>query len=124
MPQPDRVFGLSGFYGCINSRGNDLYCRRHDHPADGVDHRAQASCQIPGHVENIFVKVEGYTSQPEELAGYKGKTGKAITDLRPAGTAMIDDQRVDVVSRGEYIDKGASIRVLAVDGNRVVVKKL
>lgn len=68
-------------------------------------------------------KAEGYTSQPEELEGYQGKTGKAITDLRPAGTAMIDDQRVDVVSRGEYIEKGASILVLAVDGNRVVVKK-
>jgi membrane-bound ClpP family serine protease len=66
----------------------------------------------------------GYTSQSEALAGWLGKTGEAITDLRPAGTAKIEGKRVDVVSRGEYIGKGSQIRVTAVDGNRVVVREI
>lgn len=66
----------------------------------------------------------GYTSQSEALAGWLGKTGEAITDLRPAGTAKIEGKRVDVVSRGEYINKGSLIRVTAVDGNRVVVREI
>jgi membrane-bound ClpP family serine protease len=78
----------------------------------------------PATLKTSLSRSQGFTSQSEELAGYKGKTGKAITDLRPAGAATIEDQRVDVVSRGEYIEKGASVLVLAVDGNRVVVKKI
>ncbi len=68
-------------------------------------------------------KADGYSSQPEALESFKDKTGTAITDLRPAGTAMIENKRVDVVSRGEYIEKGAAVVVLAIEGNRVVVKK-
>lgn len=69
-------------------------------------------------------RVDGYTSQPEALSAYTGKTGTALTDLRPAGTAMIESQRVDVVTRGEYIERGAAVVVLAIEGNRVVVKKI
>lgn len=66
----------------------------------------------------------GFSSQPEALAAYLGKTGTAITDLRPAGTARIEEKRVDVVSRGEYINKGSQVRVTAVEGNRVVVREI
>lgn len=66
----------------------------------------------------------GYSSQSEALAAYLGKTGTAITDLRPAGTARIEEKRVDVVSRGEYINKGSQVRVTAVEGNRVVVREI
>jgi membrane-bound serine protease (ClpP class) len=69
-------------------------------------------------------RADGYTSQSEGLLTLKGKAGTALTDLRPAGAAMIESRRVDVVSRGEYIEKGASIVVLAIEGNRVVVKKI
>jgi membrane-bound serine protease (ClpP class) len=78
----------------------------------------------PVTLKTSLSKEDGYTSQPEALLSYKGKTGAALTDLRPAGTAMIDNKRVDVVSRGEYIEKGADIVVLAIEGNRVVVKKI
>ncbi len=53
-----------------------------------------------------------------------GKNGKAITDLRPSGTAEIDGKRVDVVTDSEYIDKGSEIEVIEVEGIRVVVKKV
>ncbi|GMR25475.1 MAG: NfeD family protein [Ignavibacteria bacterium] len=53
-----------------------------------------------------------------------GKKGVAITTLRPAGTAKIDGNRVDVVSESEYIEKGQKIKVIAVEGIRVVVKEI
>ena len=52
-----------------------------------------------------------------------GKEGIAHSDLRPAGYAMIDGQRVDVVSEGGMISKGTKLRVVKVEGNRVVVRK-
>jgi len=52
------------------------------------------------------------------------KQGVAHTTLRPTGTALIDGTRVDVVTRGEMIEAKARIRVIAVEGNRVVVTAL
>jgi membrane-bound serine protease (ClpP class) len=50
-----------------------------------------------------------------------GKTGVAENLLRPGGTIHIEGRRVDVVTRGEPIEAGARVRVLEVEGNRVVV---
>lgn len=68
-------------------------------------------------------KADGVTSQSEILGGYMGKTGITLTNLRPAGTARIDGRRVDVVSRGEFIEKDKPVLVIAVEGNRVVVRE-
>ena len=65
----------------------------------------------------------GVSSQSPELMQYLDKEGRAITDLHPAGTAMIDGKRLDVVSRGEYIEKDAGLLVVNVSGNRIVVRK-
>jgi len=66
----------------------------------------------------------GYASAPESDAQLLGKTGRASSALRPAGIAEIDGRRVDVVSEGELIDAGQSIRVTRVDGNRIVVRPI
>lgn len=52
------------------------------------------------------------------------RTGVAITLLRPSGTAFINGKRVDVVTEGALIDQGASIKVVAVEGMRVVVREV
>lgn len=51
------------------------------------------------------------------------KTGVAHSDLRPAGFALIDGQRVDVVGEGGLIPKGEPIKVVRVEGHRIVVRK-
>ncbi len=56
-------------------------------------------------------------------SGLISKAGVVESDLRPAGMARIDGRRVDVVSRGEPIEKGAPILVVEVSGNRVVVAR-
>ncbi|MBN1815799.1 MAG: hypothetical protein JW828_00470 [Sedimentisphaerales bacterium] len=53
-----------------------------------------------------------------------GDTGRAITRLRPAGEADFDGRVVDVVSQGEFIEAGKSVRILEIRGNRVVVREL
>jgi len=68
-------------------------------------------------------KDNGYSSQSEDLKDFAGGNGTALTTLRPAGTALIHDQRVDVVSRGEYIEKGTAVEVVAVEGNQVIVRQ-
>jgi membrane-bound serine protease (ClpP class) len=64
----------------------------------------------------------GYASAPESDRQWLGKQGTAESPLRPAGIADIDGRRVDVVSQGEWIDAGARIEVIRVDGNRIVVR--
>lgn len=59
----------------------------------------------------------------ESLEKYLGKEGRALTDLRPAGTAELEGERVDVLTRGEYLEAGTELIVTEVGGNRVVVKK-
>lgn len=54
-----------------------------------------------------------------------GSEGTALTELRPAGIARFGaNRRIDVVTEGEYISRGARIRVLQVTGNRVVVAQV
>ena len=52
-----------------------------------------------------------------------GVGGIAITDLRPAGSAMINGNRVDVVTEGDYITRETEIIVKQVEGSKIVVKK-
>ncbi len=50
-----------------------------------------------------------------------GRDGVALTDLRPAGTARIGEERVDVVTEGEYVAQGSAVRVIRSEGYRHVV---
>ena len=52
-----------------------------------------------------------------------GKDGITVTNLRPSGKALIAGEKLDVVSRGEYIEKNSEISVHAVSGNQIVVVK-
>ena len=52
------------------------------------------------------------------------QTGSAFTSLRPSGTALIHGQRVDVVTEGALIEKGTPIKVVGIEGLRVVVRAI
>ena len=55
----------------------------------------------------------------EELVG---KTGTALTPLRPSGIALIDGKRYSVETQATFVEKGSEITVLSVDGPRITVK--
>jgi len=63
---------------------------------------------------------KGFVSFPSDT-NLIGKTGIAYTTLRPGGTALIDDRKVDVVADSEYIEKDKKIKVIRVEGIKVVV---
>ncbi|MCG9969464.1 hypothetical protein L9W92_15750 [Pelotomaculum terephthalicicum JT] len=67
---------------------------------------------------------EGYVAPAPELSLYAGKEGVALTPLRPAGSAELDGRRLDVVTEGEFIPKGRPVKVIKVEGTRVVVKEI
>ena len=64
----------------------------------------------------------GYVSNRNrtELIGLSGHT---LTDLRPSGTVVIEDERVDVVTEGGFIKKGALVKIIKVEGSRIVVRE-
>jgi membrane-bound serine protease (ClpP class) len=66
---------------------------------------------------------EGVITGAIKYKNLEGMIGDTVTDLRPSGKAVIDNQRIDVVSEGEYIPKGQKIKVLKVTGSRIVVRK-
>ena len=55
---------------------------------------------------------------------YMGREADAWTDLRPAGTITLDGRKVDVVTAGEPVARGKRVRVVKVEGNRVVVRAI
>ncbi len=67
---------------------------------------------------------QGGGTEAQDLTDLQDKEGVASTALRPAGIAVIENQRVDVVSEGGYIERGTSIRVIAIDGPRVIVARV
>lgn len=66
---------------------------------------------------------KGFTAA-ESRTHLEGMTGRAINALRPAGSAEIGDQRIDVITSGEYIEAGTEIRVVSVRGSRVEVREV
>ena len=69
-------------------------------------------------------RTDGFQAPPQDLVNLVGKSGKSITPLRPAGAALINDQRVDVVTLGDFINADVEIEVILVEGSRVVVRSL
>lgn len=72
--------------------------------------------------ENISGQ-SGYTSD-HKFEHLLSKRGIALTDLRPSGTVIIDDKRIDVVTEGEYITKNKEVEVILVEGSKIVVHEI
>lgn len=62
----------------------------------------------------------GYTSEHTSKS-LMGMEGIALTDLRPSGAALINGNRIDVVTEGDFINHDSKIIVKAVEGSKVVV---
>lgn len=65
----------------------------------------------------------GYVSN-QNRTELLGLTGTTLTDLRPSGTVLIGDERIDVVSNGSFIPKGTVVKFIKVEGSRIVVREL
>jgi membrane-bound serine protease (ClpP class) len=61
---------------------------------------------------------------PQPAHELLGQEGQALTTLRPAGTAVFGDRRVDVVTDGKFVEAGTKVRVIKVSGSIVVVEPI
>lgn len=68
-------------------------------------------------------KEDGYVSNINRT-DLLGKVGTALTILRPAGTIIIHNERIDVVSEGDFIEQNAKVKVIKVEGARIVVREV
>ncbi len=66
---------------------------------------------------------DGYVSN-DPRDGLEGKIAQVATALRPAGTIVVGGERIAAVSDSSYIDDGATVRIIEVHGNRVVVEQV
>lgn len=64
------------------------------------------------------------TGTEEGLEGLKGKEGRTMSMCRPAGMAEIDGERYDVVSEGLTIPADRPVKVVKIEGNRIVVREM
>ena len=67
------------------------------------------------------VAIPADAAENNDLNYFIGREGMTHTALRPAGIGEFDGVKLNVVSDGEFIGQGRRIRVLSVDGNRIVV---
>ena len=65
----------------------------------------------------------GYVSN-QNRTELVGLTGKTLTPLRPAGMVVVNEERIDVVSEGRFIDKDVLVKVVKVEGSRIVVREI
>ena len=63
-----------------------------------------------------------HSSGSDDFQGYLGKSGTALTPLRPSGTARIGGNRVDVVTVGDFIAQDSDVKVVEVEGSKVFVE--
>ncbi len=79
---------------------------------------------IVGRKLSLSTNLKGSHAADETLASLIGVEGVSSTVLRPSGFAELDGKRVDVVTRGENVEPGVRVRVVEVEGIRVVVERV
>ncbi len=70
--------------------------------------------------ENDAQEWRSYDPEYEKLLG---QSGEAQTILRPSGKVMINGKKYDVVTQGEILEAGTPVKVIEVEGNRIVVEQ-
>ena len=88
-------------------------------------HSAQngALAKSPLVLKDSATKQDGFTSG-EDLGYFMGREGVTTTFLRPVGTADFDGVKLEVLSEGEFIEGGTSVKVVKVEGRKLVVRKI
>ncbi len=69
-------------------------------------------------------EITGKANKIHEQNVSVGDQGKAISALRPAGSAIINDQKVEVHTDGEFLLANDLIEVEKILNNRIIVRKL
>lgn len=75
-------------------------------------------------LQTIQEPEDGYVAQSLERKNLLGMIGLTISPVHPSGTIMLNAKRYDVISEGEFIDKNANVKIIEVEGARIVVRQV
>ncbi|HOW26572.1 MAG TPA: NfeD family protein [Bacteroidales bacterium] len=75
-------------------------------------------------LDTVQEKAEGYTSADIHYMNMSGKTGKALTILRPAGKVIIGDEVYDATAITGYIEKDEAVEVVKYETSQLFVRKI
>ena len=64
------------------------------------------------------------THASTESEKWMSREGVALSDLRPAGSARLDGEKVDVITSGEHLESGTRVKVIRVDGPSIFVRRV
>lgn len=67
--------------------------------------------------------IDGYTGTIDKKK-YLGAIAVCKTDLRPAGTVMVENTPLDVVTEGNFVKQGNIVKIINVDGSRILVRQI
>jgi membrane-bound serine protease (ClpP class) len=59
-----------------------------------------------------------------DLEQYRGRVGKTVSQLRPAGITEFDGKRVDTITEGLMVDEGQWVKCIEVKEGRVIVRPI
>ncbi len=82
-----------------------------------------ALARSPLILSTATAKQDGFTSG-EDLNYFLGHEGVVTTMLRPVGTADFEGVKLDVLAEGEFIEVGVRIKVVRVEGRKIVVRAI
>ena len=83
-------------------------------------HAAEDGPQLPPSASATLAPQSGTVE--DALAAFVGREGIAQSELRPAGIVVVDGRRLDCVTEGALLPADTRVRVVKVEGNRVVVR--
>ena len=67
--------------------------------------------------------INGYTSNIDKTK-FLGAIGVCSTDLRPSGTVIVEGEPLDVVTEGNFVQQGNIVKIINVDGSRILVRQI
>lgn len=75
-------------------------------------------------VLNESITENATAANNEDMQSFVGKEGICLNTLRPSGNADFDGVKLDVLSEGEFIKAGSKVRVVRVEGLKILVKEV
>lgn len=71
-----------------------------------------------------LTKEAGYNSMNETFVELINQEGITLNDLRPVGTIKINNNNYSAISNGQWIPKDSQVRVIEVDGTKILVEQI
>ncbi|MCC5919918.1 MAG: hypothetical protein LAT68_09445 [Cyclobacteriaceae bacterium] len=67
---------------------------------------------------------QGKVNEDEDFPFEKGMQGKTVSALRPFGYGEFHNKRIEIVSKGDFVDEGTPIEIIKVEGKKIIVKPI